>query len=640
MDDLCEDERAVELSSIVAIYPEIVIDPDSKFKAFLELPVSPTKPLKVIFQRPQSSLPTPPASLSTHEDGNTLHVDAEEVVPCYLSYLPPLRLEIDVPDGYPSLAPPHFSITTNPDWLPPSKIAELVTDGKRLWEECGKDVVIFTYIDHLQQLGERSFDLSSDPESPLTLSRDLKVALMDFNMQAQRQKFEQETFECGVCLEPKKGASCHRMLLCSHVFCINCLQGFYNTCIKEGDVDKVKCLSPNCGRDSGNGPQDGQRGHLTPERRKKKDRSLNPSELLQIPLDQEVVQRYVHFKRKRKLEADRTTVYCPRQWCQGAARSKRHPKTTDAINEEMELSDDEDDETSRTPFDPLGTEDQLPPKSERLSVCEDCSYAFCCVCKKGWHGELAFCYPRRAAELSAAEKASEEYIKMYTAPCPTCDTRCQKAMGCNHMICFKCNTHFCYLCSSWLFESNPYSHFNDPNSSCYMRLWELEEGHDSGPGGPNWDDAAAQILAEMDSEDDDAEDLEREIAAETANNNNHGQGANNRARNLNQQHQRHPPPPPAPAPPNAARFRAPPPAPVPPGANVNQQNGRRANDAARAAAAERQLQVQAMAEMRGLQRNPPNAPAPPRQMAGLQRFLELVQNDQEDEWDSDELEDF
>ncbi|EGC49803.1 RING finger protein [Histoplasma capsulatum var. duboisii H88] len=630
MDDLCEDERAVELSSIAAIYPEIVIDSGSKFRASLELPVSPRNPLKVIFLRPQPSLPSPPASLSAREDGDALHDDAEEVEPCSLSHLPPLKLEIELPDGYPRLSPPRFSITTNPEWLPPSKVAELVTCGKKLWEECGMDVIIFAYIDHLQQLGERSFDLSTDPELPVILSRDLKVALMDFDMQSRRQKFEQETFECGVCLEPKKGVNCHKILLCSHVFCVSCLQGFYNTCIKEGDVGKVKCLAPNCGRDPENGPQDGPVGHGTPGRLRKKDRTLNPSELLQIPLDQEVVQRYVHFKRKRKLESDKTTIYCPRQWCQGAARSKRHAKPN-SINEEMELSDnedDEDDENSRPAFDPLGTEDQLPPMSERLSVCEDCSYAFCCVCKKGWHGELAFCYPRRAADLSAAEKASEEYIKTYTAPCPTCDTRCQKSMGCNHMICFKCNTHFCYLCSSWLFVSNPYSHFNDPKGSCYMRLWELEEGHDSGPGGPDWDLAAAQMQAEVDS-DDDSEDLEQEIAAETGNN---GQGANNYNWGRNQR-----PPPPAPAPPNAARFRAPPPAPVPPGAHANQQNGRRPDDAARAAAAERQLQVQAMAEARALQHNPPDAPPPLRQMAGLQRFLELVQNDQEDEWDSDEL---
>jgi E3 ubiquitin-protein ligase RNF14 len=64
---------------------------------------------------------------------------------------------------------------------------------------------------------------------------------------------------------------------------------------------------------------------------------------------------------------------------------------------------------------------------------------------------------------------------------------------------------------------------------------------------------------------------------------------------------------------------------------------------------EREEQARAMAEIRNRNRNRParraeqarnGAPQEPRGMIGLQRFLELVQNDREDEWDSDELEDF
>lgn len=50
--------------------------------------------------------------------------------------------------------------------------------------------------------------------------------------------------------------------------------------------------------------------------------------------------------------------------------------------------------------------------------------------------------------------------------------------------CFKCQTHFCYLCSAWLDPRNPYQHYNEqPDgsvTSCYMRLWELEEGDEGG----------------------------------------------------------------------------------------------------------------------------------------------------------------
>ncbi|KAI6083405.1 hypothetical protein F4821DRAFT_194125 [Hypoxylon rubiginosum] len=43
----------------------------------------------------------------------------------------------------------------------------------------------------------------------------------------------QETFDCGICLDPKKGAACHQMLDCNHVFCVQCLQDFYNNAITK-----------------------------------------------------------------------------------------------------------------------------------------------------------------------------------------------------------------------------------------------------------------------------------------------------------------------------------------------------------------------------------------------------------------------
>lgn len=98
---------------------------------------------------------------------------------------------------------------------------------------------------------------------------------------------------------------------------------------------------------------------------------------------------------------------------------------------------------------------------------------------------------------------------------------------------------------------------------------------------------------------------------------------------------------------NLRRRRPPPPAPVPPrvhqgaGGAGNRQgrggNGHGLDAAGLAAAAERQAQERAMAELRG-------RPAAERadnavNRAALQRFLDLVLNDREDEWDSDELDD-
>lgn len=477
------DERAVELSSLSAIYPELEVEPGPQFKASLSLPVAPSTPLRARFARNKdrgvSSLPTPPTSVGSYDEASDdarQQADDDDDDIQYLSSLPPLRLGVELPHGYPSTRPPIFDITTHPSWLPETVVSRLLTDAVKLWEEFGRDMMVYSYIDHLQQCTGDAFGLLRQPGNTVWFSKDLKPALLDFDRKAQQEKFERETFVCGICLEPKKGSHCHRLPLCSHVFCIKCLQDFFTSCIQEGDVASVKCADPGCGTKPP--PPAGMAG--APEdqfSRRKRDCTLNPHELLQVPLGPAVVQRYAFLKRKNRLELDKTTIYCPRKWCQGAARSKRHPKPSDPINEDSERLGDEESESPGT--DHPENEDRLPPPSERLAVCEDCEYAFCRVCKRGWHGEYVYCYPRDQQELTEEEKATVDYMETYTAACPTCNARCQKSHGCNHMICFKCGSHFCYLCSSWLFRAQPYKHFNTPSSPCYMRLWEGEAG--SGP---------------------------------------------------------------------------------------------------------------------------------------------------------------
>ncbi|KAM5443286.1 putative RBR-type E3 ubiquitin transferase [Microsporum ferrugineum] len=606
MDEDTDDERSQELQSIAAIYPEIVVDPSAPFKASLTLPISPLNPIKAVFRRSNTDASTkcllsPPPSVEPSDvkigtdiiNGATSDREAVDNEVYSLSHLPPLNLEIELPEGYPAEKPPVFSISTDLNWLPTPKINKLIEDGKTLWEESGNNLVVFSYIDHLQVAAEEGFGVINDSEDVVVFPQELRISLLDFENKARREEFEQETFECGICLEPKKGKVCHRMQRCLHVFCAQCLQDFYQSCIKDGDVDNVKCLSPGCGKEKSNDSQ--------PEVRKKRDQTLRPGELLQIPLPLETVQRYARLKRKKKLESDKTTIYCPRQWCQGAARSKKHPKPIDLINDD-EASDEEED--NGVPFDPLGAQEQLPPMSERLAVCEDCSYAFCSVCKKGWHGPMSICFPRREIELSAEEKASEDYLDIYTSRCPTCAARCQKSMGCNHMICFQCNTHFCYLCSSWLFANNPYEHFNTEKTSCYMRLWELEGG--DGEGAPLHIEDADVVNGEIEMIDDDDET---------------GHPL--------------PVPPPAPIPPRA----------IPP-INRNRRLPPLEEEIGPARLGLRGGDVQVNRRraqpQQGIHNNQNggvDGQVPPDQLRGLQRFLYLVQHDQEDEWDSDEMDD-
>ncbi|KAI0885125.1 RWD-domain-containing protein [Annulohypoxylon maeteangense] len=459
-----EDIRQEELSTVAAIYPELQVDENDPNTISLELLVSLVSPLTVLF--PAATEVAPPVEQAQNQIPTVAALDSHD-----LSYLPSLQIRIELPDGYPQEKPPKANISTTPPWLSEKILSKLESDVSSLWEELGRDQVIFTYIDSLQQLTEDVFGLV-DSKGRLEVAPEYKIAILDYDIKARRRAFEKETFDCGVCLEPKKGVVCHRLLECGHVFCVNCLQEFYNNAITEGDISSVQCLEPKCAKQR----EDSIKGSIKKKRAKT---FISPSELLQIPLEHDVVMRYVMLRHKTELESDKNTVYCPRPWCQGAARSKKHKKPEGL--EFVDSSDDEDDEdeVEENEADKVGK--KFDRTRELLAICEDCDFAFCTRCEQTWHGEFKHCYTKdRQIEVTAEEKASLEYMKLHTSECPTCGAPCQKTHGCNHMQCFKCRSHFCYLCSSWLDPSNPYQHFNVQPSGkvndCYLRLWELERG--------------------------------------------------------------------------------------------------------------------------------------------------------------------
>lgn len=457
-----EDERTEELETLAAIYPELELDPRDPFTARIQLPVTPTTPLPVVF-RPGQGVER-------------------------LAHLPPLHLRITLPPGYPAEAPPSVALSTSPPWLPSDTCDKLAGEAQLLWEEYGKYQMLFAYVNYLAEAAITAFDLSE-----LTLPSGLRGALLAYSTQTKQELFNDETFNCEVCLEPKKGSACYRMQRCNHVFCVACLQDYYNNCIQEGDVDNVKCMSVECTQSA--------RGSV-----KKKERLVSPKELLQIPITPAAVERYAKIKRKKKIEADPTISHCPRQWCQGAMRTAKYPKITNV--HEMDDSDSEDDEPIAAPVE-AQDEDGVEKRKvglagmDRLAVCEDCTLAFCQVCLASWHGDFVRCEPRDSTQLTEEDQASLNFIMKNCSPCPTCSVPCQKSYGCNHMTCFQCKTHFCYLCGAWLRPEQPYEHFNNPkNKLCFQRLMDMLEGDmaegDVAQGGVQFGGArGAEQMAEL-----------------------------------------------------------------------------------------------------------------------------------------------
>jgi E3 ubiquitin-protein ligase RNF14 len=380
-----DDERVEELTTLQSIYPELVIDDTNPYRATLELLVAPTKPIPITF-----------------EPSQTIQ---------RLAYLPPLRLDILLPDGYPAQAPPIVKPSTSPPWLPDDLCATLSAEAQSLWNEYGGGMILFAYISSLQEQAEAVFGLQE-----LSLPSSMQKQLVDYAGRMKKELFDKETFDCEVCLEPKKGSACYRMARCSHVFCIACLQDYYNNCIQEGDVNNVKCMSIECGSSG-----------------KKKDRLLSPRELLQIPISLSQVERYAKIKRKKKIESDPTIVFCPRSWCQGAMRTDKYPKITDVS--QMDDSDSEPEDIPRQDIsaDPGPEKRRVGVRGmERLQVCEDCNLAFCVVCLASWHGDFVRCEPRDATQLTEEDQASLNFIAKNTTPCPYCSVPCQKSVS-NHL---------------------------------------------------------------------------------------------------------------------------------------------------------------------------------------------------------------
>ncbi|POS85106.1 hypothetical protein EPUL_003820 [Erysiphe pulchra] len=453
-----DDRRQVELDCLSYIFPEIQRDPIDPYTARIVLPVRPQNCVNVIFSAALNI--QSPITPATREQKCV--APSHNIKPYSLSYLPPLILSITLADDYPERSPPEINLFMNPKWLSDIHLNRLKIDARKIWENSGGSEVLYEIVDFLQQATENAFGYS-EKDQVLDVPEEWRISLLDFDINETQLVFKRKTFYCSICLDPKKGDLCHQMLDCKHIFCIKCLQEFYLNAINTGDIVSVRCLAPDCLKKYKEIQDD--------SKKQRKIKTLSPSELLQISLDQESITRFVKLKHKLELESDKSTVYCPRKWCEGAARSSKHyrPLSIDDSSNLYEQSESESENSDKSLI-----------RKDLLSVCEDCFFAFCSRCFQSWHGDFTLCVPKLSEELSEDDKASLDYLKYHTTACPTCGVPSQKSHGCNHMICFRCNTHFCYLCSNWLSPSNPYKHYNTISSSCYMRLWELEEGDAEG----------------------------------------------------------------------------------------------------------------------------------------------------------------
>lgn len=430
------DERAEELETLQAIYGDSMVA-NSTYSGHIEISVKLQRPLTL-------------TCVAQNERNNVVH-------------LPPVRIIFELPSSYPNAAAPVVNLDTS--WLPNEVARQLEMEISSTWEKYDRTQVMYTYVSYLEELAEQAFGVDN-----LEVSDDVLKHLLAYNKEAIWQVFQQGTYECGICLDPKKGSLCYRMEDCEHVFCIECLQGYFNNAILAGNIHSVKCPAFKCG-----------------DKLAERTRYITPRELLRVPIERPAVQRYVDLKRKKKLESEASTIWCPRQWCQGAVKGNKYPKP-DVSLEEMGVvfEDDADTPHHNSQVSTDDAEDKATKETQilatRLQVCEDCSHAFCHVCKRTWHGDFTDCrridIPSEREIINKEEEASLTFIQRSTTRCPKCSTPVEKSEACNHITCAQCQSHFCYLCSTFLDPYHPYEHFNTPGEFCYQRLWEGSNAED------------------------------------------------------------------------------------------------------------------------------------------------------------------
>ncbi|XP_008331071.1 E3 ubiquitin-protein ligase RNF14 [Cynoglossus semilaevis] len=408
-----------------------------------------------------------------------------------VSFLPPLVLNFELPADYPSTSSPSFTLSSK--WMTKAQMSTLCRRLDELWEENQSSVVLFTWIQFLKEEtldilgimspleinrggskagGERKKTdpavtgssltgshsksmeeqiveekkkksemqlMSSQLDPRAVLLRDPHVdplpQLLDFDEGQRQRVFDSKVFCCGICFVEKLGSSCLCFKECQHVYCKACMTEYFQIQIRDGNVQCLNCPEPKC------------TSVATP---------LQVKELV----NDELFARYDRLLLQSSLDLMADVVYCPRLTC--------------------------------------GTPVMVEPDTT-MGICAACQYAFCTLCKLGYHGvspckisadelrhlrddylsataqEQKFMeqrFGKRVIQKAVEESFSRDWLEENCKSCPRCGTNIQKVDGCNKMTCTTCKQYFCWLCLGALSKVNPYGHFNDSRSPCYNQLFQ------------------------------------------------------------------------------------------------------------------------------------------------------------------------
>lgn len=101
--------------------------------------------------------------------------------------------------------------------------------------------------------------------------------------------------------------------------------------------------------------------------------------------------------------------------------------------------------------------------SEGFLSCQSCTVGFCPKCSKpkDGHPKDALRDPKdtlrdpKVSCVSEGSRDTEIEVTLETVKkCPSCQTRIEKSIGCDHMVCRSCQWEFCWLCSEPYYDGH------------------------------------------------------------------------------------------------------------------------------------------------------------------------------------------
>uniref|UniRef100_A0A914VL04 RNF14 n=1 Tax=Plectus sambesii TaxID=2011161 RepID=A0A914VL04_9BILA len=236
--------------------------------------------------------------------------------------LSPVYLEFVLPNDYPSTSPPEVSLSAA--WLDSSMSAELLKRLNEFWTENAGMPVLYSWsqvvqdeaatlmnaseldLDHIaasqmrskrrisidQSLTTASGDGDLPSSSSATLTGEQRLSLIcDYDELVRRRQFETGWYQCNVCLSEKAGRHSLEFYPCGHVFCIDCVNGYFSVQIKDGAVRQLHCMEDKC------------KSEATPQQ-------------VRLAVPAELYERYERLLLSQTLDLMTDIVVCPRPQCQ------------------------------------------------------------------------------------------------------------------------------------------------------------------------------------------------------------------------------------------------------------------------------------------------------------------------------------